>query len=203
MRQPHRGGAVPCWKLCLFSAVLLALPPDRASAASKIQVQEILSAKGAADLGKTEVHVSLLVDDHTDTVLRVHGPGGASSTWHVLFLSDDYLVVPVERSEIVDGPGNLMFDGEVSGDGCVTKDVRFFRKFVNGKVTGFYAIQTTMIYGRPKPRLLYEVFRFERNQGRPRWDYPRFIRVADKRVFVGPCGDKAAFADFVKLIRDN
>jgi hypothetical protein len=191
-----------CYLLAL-TLVFASMPFHRPSAAPKLQIQEMLTTNGGADLGKAETVMSLLDDGHEDVVKRVRGPSGPSMTWHVFFLADQHFLVPISRRGDTVAQYNFMFDGRVDGDGCAVKDVRLFRKLVDGKVVGFYAVQTTVIHGLPSPSLLHEVFRFERNEGDTIWDHPQFLEVAEMRDPLRHCTAETRLAKLIKLISDN
>jgi len=116
--------------------------------------------------------------------------------WHVLFFADDRLLVPIVRQ---DQGTSFMFDVDIEGS-CTVKDVRFFRKLADGKVVGFYAVQTPLHYGLPA-KLLHEVFRFDRSKSDAIEGPPEFLKVAEERITVRPCQTKSSFADLIKLIR--
>lgn len=203
MRRLHRGGTIFRSAFSLFAALVLAVPVHGAFGAAKVKIQEILTTRGSADIGQTKTQISLLDDDHKDTVIRVRGPSLLPSVWHVLFFADDSFLVPVERPEDPDVmPRNFMFDGEVRGD-CLVKDVRFFRKLAEDKVIGFYAIQSTLRHELSGTVLVHEVFRFDRRESNPIWDYPLFTKIAERRTTAQACEQRTSLADLLKLVRDH
>jgi hypothetical protein len=162
-------------------------------------------------------HLSLLEDGHHDEILSVDGPSGSSINSYMMVLSDGKFLVPLERLEAED-EGNqndryFLFDQEVHGD-CTHSDAKFFRKIVGGKVAGFYAIRWAVWLGEVDPDkvdgyddfrnsiIVYEIFRFERPAVAPDINYPRFRKVAEKRIVVQDCEQAKIGDEVIQMIRD-
>jgi hypothetical protein len=191
----HARGHLLVW---LFVCAALG-PIHTASAAHKIQVQEVLATTSSPDIGSPETRISLLEDGHQDLVLRAYGVGTADSVWHVLFLADEAYLVVIDRPE----PGSsFTFGGEVDA-GCLIRNTRFFRKLADGKVIAFYAIQTTFRYEIAGATLVHEVFLFHRATLDETGVFSSFDKVAEKRVAARRCKTTARLSDLVKLVREH
>jgi hypothetical protein len=200
----------------VFTFSLLLTSSPRA-AGDNIMVVEVGGEQEGAEIAKSG-HFSLLGDDHHDEILYLDGPSGSTLNSYMVVLADQSFLVPIERLEDDDeGDDNdryFLFNTSIHGD-CIHSDAKFFRKMVNGKIAAFYAIQWSEWPGDVDPedfggyddfrnaRIVYEVFRFERRKSTPEWNYPRFRKVAEKRIVVQSCEEAKIGDGVLRLIRDD
>jgi hypothetical protein len=210
-----RSAAFPLLLVLSVCALLVGL--DRRAAAQKIEIEEVDLEKQVTTADRRE-HFSLLDDGHEDRIYAGRVPDHFSIDTHrFVVIVDGKSFVPVERlEEDADGGETIkyfLFRRSIHGD-CMLADVKFFRKIVDGKVAGFYAIQWDRWLGDVLPDdfdgyddfrnaiIVYEMFRFERREGKPDGDYSRFRKVAEKRIVVQSCEEAESNKDVIEMIRD-
>jgi hypothetical protein len=199
-----------------FTAAFLSTLPW--ATADELRIEEVTVEQQVAEVAKFG-YFSLLGDEgHSDQILQVASPSGSTANSYLAVLADGNFLVPIERLEEEDEgyqyDTHFFFDSSIHGD-CVHSEARLYRKFADNKVIGVYAIQWHEWPGEIVPedfrgfddlrnaRIVYEIFQFERRKSAPEWDYPRFRKIAEKRIVVQSCEEARIGDDIIRLIREH